>query len=253
MKLTVIASGSSGNAYVLQGRCSALILECGVAPEKIMRATDFPLSWVDACLVSHEHGDHAFFFAKYIDLGIPVYASAGTVEALRSKGTKFPSGGLRTLTAMQPRRIGEWLVKPFDVRHDAREPLGFIVEHPELGKLLFVTDTKYVPYTFKRESLDHILVEANYSDEVLDGNVVDGIIDGKRASRVRDTHLSLRAACELVKANETPSLKTVVLLHLSGDNSDAAAFTQKMDDSVVLADVYVARPGLTLELNKNAF
>lgn len=247
MKLTVLASGSAGNGYVLEGRNSALIIECGVSPERMMQATDFRLSKVAGCLISHEHGDHAAYAARYAALGLPVYASAGTLGALGLPG----SARALKLEAMRVRRIGDWVVKPFDVVHDAAEPLGFIVEHPELGKLLFVTDTERVKYTFRTEKLDHIMVEANYSDEILDENVMSGAIDGKRAGRVRSTHLSLRAACDLVRANETPNLKTVVMVHLSSQNSRSDEFVRRMDGSVVLANVYVARAGMFINLDKN--
>lgn len=250
MKLTVLASGSSGNGYVLEGRSSALIIECGVSPERMMRATDFPMSKIAGCLVSHEHGDHAAYMGRYQDLGMYVYASEGTFTAMRER-CGFPARGGMFLSPMNVRRIGEWIVKPFDVVHDASEPLGFIIEHPEMGKLLFATDTQYIRYNFIRERLDHILIEANYSDGILDSNVMHGIIDGKRASRVRDTHLSLRAACEMVKANETPQLKTVMLIHLSDQNSVAESFGKRMSETVRLADVYVAKPGLTIEVNND--
>jgi phosphoribosyl 1,2-cyclic phosphodiesterase len=250
MKLTVLSSGSAGNGYVLEGRNSALLIECGVSPERMIQATDFPLSKLAACLVSHEHGDHAAYVARYQSLGLMVYASEGTFRALGGKAA-FPARGGNFLRPMTVRRFGEWVVKPFDVVHDAEEPLGFIIEHPELGRMLFVTDTKYVKYGFRKERLDHILVEANYSDEVLDENVVGGLIDGKRAARVRDTHLSLRAACELAQANETPALKTVVMIHLSSQNSRVVEFAERMRKAVFLADVYVARAGLTIELNND--
>lgn len=251
MKLTVLATGSAGNGYVLEGRTTALIIECGVSPERMIRATDFPISKVAGCLVSHEHGDHAAYVRRYAEMSMPVYMSEGTAKALREKDGRLPAWATLPLAPMTVRRIGDWVVKPFDVRHDAAEPLGFIIEHPELGKLLFVTDTKYVPYTFRKERLDHILVEANYSDEVLERNTLEGAIDIKRAARVRDTHLSLRSACELVKTNETPALKTVTLIHLSSQNSDAEEFARRMSKTVVLARVNVARAGMVVEMNKN--
>lgn len=251
MKLTVLASGSAGNGYILEGTSSALIIECGVSPERMIRATDFPISKVAGCLVSHEHGDHAAYVRRYLEMGIPVFMSKGTAKALKDKDERLPVWAIIPLEPMCAMRIGEWVVKPFDVRHDAAEPLGFIIEHPEIGKLLFVTDTKYVPYSFESERLDHILVEANYSDEILDANTLEGSIDGKRAARVRDTHMSLKAACKLVRANETANLKTVVLVHLSSQNSDAKEFARVMLDEVLFADVYMAKEGLTIELNKN--
>lgn len=250
MRLTVINSGSAGNCYVFEGRRSALIVECGEAPEKVFRSTDVVPSMVAGCLVSHEHGDHARFARKYSALGMTVYASMGTLSAL---GMTKDGSRCRSLRAMMPARIGEWTVSPFEVVHDAAEPLGFIIEHPECGKVLFVTDTRYVPLSFRNQKLNHIMVEANYSDDILDENVLEDRMTLDRATRVRHTHMSLRSACELVKANETAALNTVILLHLSAGNSDAARFAREAAKSALLAKVYVATAGLSIEINKNAF
>lgn len=249
MKLTVIGSGSAGNCYVFEGRRSALILECGIAPEKVFRSTEVKPSQVAGCLITHEHGDHSKYARKFSDLGMTLYASSGTLTALGLKD----GPRCRTLQAMMPVWVGEWTVRPFAVIHDAQQPLGFIIEHPECGKILFITDTRYVPYSFKAQGLDHIMVEANYSDDILDDNVLGDRLTLDRATRVRHTHMSLRSACELVKANETAALKTVILLHLSEGNSDAERFAREAAKSALLAKVYVATAGLSIELNKNAF
>lgn len=250
MKLTVIGSGSAGNCYVFEGRRSALILECGIAPEKVFRSTEVKPSQVAGCLITHEHGDHAKYARKFSALGMTLYASMGTLSALRMThdGTRCMS-----LHAMKPRRIGEWSITPFGLIHDAQEPLGFIIEHPECGRILFVTDTRFVPFSFRTQKLDHIMVEANYSDDILDDNILGDRLTLDRATRVRHTHMSLRSACELVKANETARLKTVILLHLSEGNSDAERFAREAAKSALLAKVYVATTGLSIELNKNAF
>ena len=248
MKLNVIASGSTGNSYILEGRDSALILECGVSPERLMRATTVPISHIAGCLVTHEHGDHAKAAARYAALGLDVYSSAGTLHALGLHGHRY-----HPLAPMFCCAVGGFVVRSFPVHHDAAEPFGYMIEHPEMGRLLFITDTRQVDYSFRSYNVAHILCEANYSDDVLDANVLAGRIDGHRARRVRDTHLSLRGACELVKANETPALRTVTLIHLSAGNSDEGAFAQRMRQNVLLADVYIARAGLTVNLNKNQF
>lgn len=250
MRLTVLASGSAGNGYVLEGRNSALVIECGVSPECMIRATDFPMSKVAGCLVSHEHGDHAAYVARYAEMGLPVYMSEGTAKAVMMKERRICAWGVLPLAPMAARAVGEWVVKPFPVSHDAAEPMGFVVEHEELGRLLFVTDAAAVPYRFRNQHLDHIMVEANYDDGILDGNVVEGRIDGRRAARVRDTHMSLRAACELVMECETPALKTVTLVHLSDHNADSAMFAERMERSVLLARVRVAKAGMTFEINR---
>lgn len=246
MRLTVLASGSAGNGYLFEARHSALLVECGVRPEVMMRQTAVPLSRIAGALVTHEHRDHAAYAGRYAALGIPIYASRGTIEAL-----PLMNGTVRTLRTMEVRYIDDWKVMPFDTRHDAAEPLGFIIEHPEAGRILFLTDTACCPYNFQALGLDHILVEANYDDAILDGNVANGVIDAARAARTRKTHMSLRGACELVRADQTAELKTVVLIHLSRHNSVPETFAETMAENALFAKVAVARAGLSIELNKS--
>lgn len=246
MRLTVISSGSAGNCYVLQGSGSALVLECGAKPETAFVRTGLVPSQVAACLVSHEHGDHAAYAGRWASFGIPVAATAGTLEALSLDGRP----GSRVLGRMSVTRIGDWTIRAFDVVHDAADPAGFVIEHPDCGRILFVTDSRKVPYTFRSLKLDHIMVEANYSDDIVDGRVEEGSLDIARAARVRQTHMSLRTACEVVRANVTASLKTVILIHLSQWNSDPEYFVRKAAEVAPFAKVYVAAAGLTVELKK---
>lgn len=243
MKMTVISSGSAGNCYVLEGTRSALILECGVSPERVVRTTN-TLRWsqVAGCLVTHEHGDHAGFAAKFLDLGLPVYASKGTGNAL-------PCG--RRMRPIHPTSIfhvGEFSVFAFHVHHDAAEPLGFVIGHPELGRLLFVTDASAIPFSFRDVGLDHIMIEANYSDRILEQAVGSGELTSERAQRVRNTHMSLEGAIQYVTYHESAKLKTVTLIHLSSSNADRNAFKDAMQSAVMFAGVWVARPGLSLEM-----
>ena len=247
MRLTVLASGSAGNGYILEGGSSALIIECGVSPERMMRATDFPISKVAGCLISHEHGDHAAYAGRYAQLGLTICASAGTLEAC-----KLPfSARLGRLEAMKMQRIGEFVVYPFDIVHDAVEPLGFIIEHRECGRILFLTDTSFCKYNFQDMNLDHIMIEANYDDGLLNENIASGVVDAFRGERTRKTHLSIRQACDLIKSLQTADLKTVILIHLSQDNADADYFARKAAETALFAKIGVAVKGFTIELNKN--
>lgn len=245
MKFTVIASGSSGNCYVLEGRDSALIIECGVRPERVFRETSVVPSRVAGCLVSHEHNDHAGYAERFAALGIRILASGGTLL-----NTKLPrTARVTKLVAMETCILGEYIIRPFRVDHDAVEPLGFLIEHPEAGRILFVTDAAGVAYSFREWCPDHILVEANYADDVLTCRVIDGEVTPERATRVRRTHMSLRGALEFIRANETPSLKTVTLIHLSDENSDAENFASMAAKTALFATVRVAAPGVSFEMN----
>ena len=248
MTLTVLASGSAGNGYLFEARHSALLVECGVTPEVLMRQTAVPFSRIAGALISHEHRDHAGYAGRYASLGVPLYASRGTLAGI---GPLNPGARVKAVEAMRVFHVGEWKVMPFDTRHDAAEPLGFIIEHREAGRILFLTDSTICPYDFRALGLDHILVEANYDDRILDGNVAAGRVEAARADRTRGTHMSLRDACELIRADQTAELKTVILIHLSADNADPAEFARRAAETALFARIEVAAAGLTVELNKN--
>ena len=245
MKLTVLGSGSAGNGYVLEGRDSALLLECGVKPEVMMRTCSVQLSRIAGALVTHEHLDHSGYMDRYANLGIPIYASAGTFV----RSPRLGQHAVRMeVKAMQSFRVGGFTVSAFDTRHDAQEPLGFIIEHQECGRILFLTDTAFCPYDFRSLHLHHVLVESNYHDRLLDENVETGIITPERADRTRRTHLSLQGACDLIRADQTADLVTVVLIHLSRHNADPAYFVQRASETALFAKVYAAQAGLSINL-----
>ena len=249
MRLTVLGSGSSGNGYLLEGRDSALLLECGVRPEAMMRLTDIPVSKIAAAFVTHEHADHAGYMDRYANLGLPIYASRGTFEA----GPKLGAyASRRPIAAMQTVRVGrDWTVRAFDTRHDAAEPLGFIVEAGRNWRLLFLTDTACCPYNFRNLCLQHIMVEANWCDRLLDENVASGEVTPERAERTRRTHMSIQGACDLIRADQTAELETVTLIHLSRSNADPKDFARRAAETALFARIYTAAAGLTVDLEKD--
>src|SRR5689334_8713382 len=146
MKLHVIGSNSAGNAYILEastGEC--ILLECGVRFEKIKQALGFNLAKVKACLVSHEHLDHCKAVNDVLAAGISVYSSDGTHRAMGTEGHHRS----RRLAMMTQVILGDFKVKCFDIKHDCCEPVGFLINHPECGTVLFLTDSYYCEYNFK--------------------------------------------------------------------------------------------------------
>ena len=82
MEIKTLASGSTGNAYLVGDGTTTLLLECGISMRELMRRSRFTLSRVDACLITHEHGDHARAVHDVMARGIPVYCSEGTAAKL---------------------------------------------------------------------------------------------------------------------------------------------------------------------------
>ena len=247
MKLHVIASGSAGNCYVLNGNTSALVLECAVSPDKTLSRVGVAPSRIAGALVTHEHGDHAGFVKKFNDIGIDVYASAGTIDNCKTGSRRH----IKIVAAMKTYQIGEFTVKAFDVVHDAAEPLGYIIEHPEMGRLLFATDTRFVRYNFKNQNLNHIMIEANYNDDILTERTMSGDILPTQAERVRQSHLSISQAGAFIAANVTPYLNNVILVHLSSGNANREEFARIAAENAPYSRVWVAVRDLVVELTND--
>ena len=137
-------------------------------------------------------------------------------------------------------KIGNFKVLPFNVHHDAKEPLGFLINHKEIGNLLFLTDTYYCDYNFK--SLNHILVECNYYNEYLDNNNLT------LRNRIVTSHFELNNVIDFIKNNDLNNVKNILLLHISEKNADEALFKELIEKNIGLP-VQIAKEGLVLDLN----
>lgn len=239
MKLTVINSNSAGNCYVLDNGKEALIIECGVSFEKIKKALAFDLKKVVGCIITHEHKDHCCSVQKVVGAGIDVYATAGTIEAM-----KIINHRLHPIEKNKAFQVGEFKILAFKVMHDCAEPVGYLINHAETGNVLFLTDTYYVPNTFK--GLNNILVEANYSKEILDERLRSGASPDFLRNRVLQSHMSLETTKQLLRANNLEDVHHILLIHLSDSNSNAEQFKREITE-LTGKSVHIAEAGLVIE------
>lgn len=245
MILKILGSGSSGNCYIFENETSALILECGVRIKEIKQALNFNLSKVAGALVSHEHLDHSKSAFEVMQAGINVHCSQGTADAMG-----LSSHRLRIMKKMTKYHIGQFQVMPFDVKHDCKEPFGFIINHPGCGNVLFVTDSFYVPHVFK--NLNNIIVEANYCPKIVKERLDNDKLHGKVRDRVIESHMSIVTCKELLKANDLTAVNNIVLIHLSDGNSNAADFKKQVED-VTGKTVHIAEKNMEINLSKTPF
>lgn len=246
MRLRILSSGSVGNCYILEGLTQSLIIECGVPFREIKQALDFNLSKVAGVLVSHEHKDHCKSVNDVINAGLNVYASDGTIAAMKL-ATEYRAWRLWNKT---PKQIGEFSVMGFNVKHDAKEPFGFLIQHPECGKVLFVTDSYYVEYKFP--GLNNIIVEANYCSEIVSNRMIANNIHKAVRDRVLESHMSLKTCKELLMANDLSAVNNIVLIHLSEQNSNSESFEQQVKE-LTGKSVHVAEKNMTIDFNINPF
>lgn len=245
MKLKVLGSGSSGNCYLLQNEKETLILECGLPYKTILKGLNFNIGNVVGCLVTHEHKDHSKATKELISSGIDIYTSVGTSKKLGIDDYAVSSYRLSFLKGEEQCNIGNFVILPFETEHDAAEPLGFLIQHREIGKLLFITDSYYCQYKFS--GLNHNMIECNYSMDILQQNIDKGLIHPVLANRLLKSHFSLENVKEFLKVTDLKSVRDITLLHLSDGNSDAERFKEEIERLTGLP-TYVADVGLEIEL-----
>lgn len=247
-------SGSSGNAYTIETDSGEILLiECGVSWNKILKMIDFKILDVAGCLVTHSHLDHISAFKDVLKNGIQIYTNDETAEHFEVVSGEKMIGKQEKI----PFEIGSFTVTPFYLPHTTKDAdtgriipcpnFGYIIQQEEIGTLLYMTDMEYCQYSFKRRMPNHLVIECNYIDDLVDRE------QNNYVHRLRG-HCSLNTCKGIVQINKTSTLRTVTLIHLS----DKASDEKRMVDSVKKivgenVEVNVAKPGLSVDLNKFPF
>ncbi|MGE5679525.1 MAG: MBL fold metallo-hydrolase [Bacillota bacterium] len=217
MNIKILGSSSSGNCYILYTSREVLLLECGVQYKKILAGLNYKLDNIVGCLVSHEHKDHSKSIKEIMKAGIDVYTSAGTFQATKASGHRA-----HVIKSLEQIEIGGFTILPFQTQHDAAEPLGFLIYHEEIGKVLFATDTYYIQYRFP--GLNYIMVECNFSNDILQKNLDAGVLNKALKNRLLKSHFSLENVKKFLQANDLSKVEYIFLMHLSSGNSDSELF-----------------------------
>lgn len=220
--IQVIASGSSGNCYKISDQSTSLLIEAGIRFRKIQEAINFKMSDISGCLISHSHLDHCRDTDKVLKVGIDCYLSEDTRKSLGVSGHR-----VHVYEALKIFEIGTFKILPFPVQHDA-ENHGFLIQSQNGGKLLFATDTYYLKYRFK--GLTHIMIECNYSTDILEANIKDGVTPAQIRNRVLKSHFELENVKKFLLANDLSSVREIYLIHVSGTNGDKERFIEEIKE-----------------------
>ena len=210
-------SGSSGNGYALIDDNEILLIDGGVPAKEMLKSIDYQTSKVVGCIVTHCHGDHAKYIADYMKYGIKVFSSDEVSRDIENIYGERVEGLQRMNQAM----IGGFSVIPFAVPHSDTECDGYLIMHEKIGSLLFITDAEYNPYDFSNIKINHLMVECNYSEDYLTK-------DAENYVHVLRGHIELQTCKRLIRSINSPSLRSVGLLHLSGGNSDIQRFRSEI-------------------------
>lgn len=221
MRFEALASSSAGNAYIVSDKDTRILLECGVSHKKLQKLSGFSLSEFQACLVSHEHKDHAKSVQELIERGMEVYMSQGTAEALETNA----------VTLIEDRsqfNVGSLDIVPFTTFHDAAEPLGFLIKSRVDGDVLaFATDTVNLRYKFP--GLNILAIEANYDKYILERCEK---MPEKVRYRITNSHMEIDTLCDYLRTLDLSQCREIHLLHLSDATSHEGHFINKVARAV---------------------
>ena len=252
MELKVVTTGSRGNCYLLEHDNRILILDAGLRLDALLPSLKFQLTKVDAALCTHEHQDHAKAVPELIDRGVPVIMTEGTMmEVVGSSDYLVRSARPWVKRWTDQVVAGNWIVKLFDVPHDAAEPTGFLIWHnPSKNKILYLTDARWCGYKFT--GLTYIIIECNYIQDIIEKNFRSGQLSKPLYRRITDSHMSLETLADYLQTIDLSSCQKIVLTHLSDSNSDAARMVETIA-KVTGVDTIAAENGQIINFNRFDF
>lgn len=212
MILKCLGSGSSGNCYLLSAETETLVLDCGLPIREIKKGLDWDISKVVGVLCSHVHADHAKAVKDFENMGIPVFAPYKATLGLSNKITYCEGASCNKNFSIMHFDLTDKNGKFMHTNNDGSECpcYGFLIEHEDMGKLLYITDTELVKWRFS--GINHILISCNYQKKY--------ISDSAKRNHVLRGHMELETVKDFIKANKSNALRTVILCHLSQDSAD---------------------------------
>ena len=222
MRFTSLGSGSQGNALVAEVGRTRVMLDCGFTlqeTESRLARAGLEASGLAGIIVTHEHGDHADgVFPLARRHAIPIWMTYGTLAALRDGGASVENCPIRLVDTQSAFSVGDLLVQPFTVPHDAREPVQYVLSDG-VSRLGVLTDTGCATAHIEASltGCDALVLECNYDPDMLVGGPYPPSLKARIASRLG--HLDNRTSGEILSALDRSRLKHVIAAHLSETNN----------------------------------
>ena len=173
MKISVLASGSKGNATYVETKHSKFLIDCGISYRQIkekLKDLNISLDTLDAVFITHEHSDHIKgLFTTLKQTKATLYASIKTYHYLKDKLLEH---GLNPLyEKVEPNQsivLKDLSITPLSVSHDALDTLGYVFNNGE-KKLVHMTDIGFLPqedYSLIKNANTYVF-ESNYDVSLL--------------------------------------------------------------------------------------
>jgi phosphoribosyl 1,2-cyclic phosphodiesterase len=233
-RISILASGSTGNATLLETEHTTLLIDAGLGRKEIFRRFEAlghsRPERVDAILITHEHSDHSSAVAMLArHWNCPAYLTEPThreivkmyAEDPEKPGKKATIDRFEHIRPGERFQIGDIEINPFAIPHDAVDPVGYAFR-TNGTKVAIVTDLGYLPELVKQHlrEADFLILESNHDLEMLKVGPYPWHIKQRVMSRTG--HLSNAVVSEFLSDSEVfdGRARHVVLAHLSEQNNN---------------------------------
>lgn len=241
MRLAVLGSGSSGNALVVASGAHRLLVDAGFSCrmlEKRLAILGEDAADLDAVLLTHEHGDHVRGARRLMTRhGMPVHGTAGTLDACGLSPAALASAAPAAAGQMshvvrsgEPFEVPGFRVEAFAIPHDAREPVGYVIEDEAGTRLGVAADlgTRSRLAWARLARVDALVLETNHDLQMLRAGPYPWHLKQRVAGR--HGHLSNREAALGLRELVSDRLRLVVAYHLSRTNNMPALVAQMLGE-----------------------
>ncbi len=228
MRVSILASGSSGNATLLETERTRLLVDAGLGKRETLArlaAIEKTVEHLDGILITHEHADHCNGLPQALGLWkAPLYVTEPTLEAMQRLLPEIFAkrlNGVETIHAGQCFSVGDIEVHAFRIPHDAADPVAFTFR-ANGAKLALVTDLGYLPELVKvhLRDADCLILESNHDLDMLKVGPYPWNVKQRVLSRTG--HLSNHAVGEFLCNPEgfDARARYLVLAHISQENNN---------------------------------
>lgn len=224
MKFCTLSSGSSGNCVFLSHGNTKILIDCGRSGKQIaacLANIDVSPDELDYILVTHEHSDHVNgigVLSRQYD--IPIYATSGTWDGIHKWGKlgKVSEKNMNELVPFQPLDLGDICVLPFDLPHDAQQPVGYRFLAGETVVAL-ATDIGHLSESVVRgvAGAKVVLLESNHDVDMVNNGSYPYFL--KKRILGSHGHLSNEHAAAFASYLAANGTEYILLGHLSEENN----------------------------------
>lgn len=220
MNIYSLASGSKGNMTLIESQKVLLSIDIGISKNKMqdkLNSLGFSFHSVQYLLITHEHSDHTSGLKKFLESHVPrIFMTQGTYESLDEDIKHTLKSKLHIIQSEVPFYIEHLKITPFLLSHDAKEPIGFVIEDQH-HKIVHGADTGYIDLAYQ-ELLKHAhiyIIESNHHPEMLLQSPRP--MQLKRRILGEKGHLSNEDAAKLINSWMGPFKTYWMITHISED------------------------------------